>query len=92
MMPNDVFALCLMAGEGGKLPQPDNDNWDLAPAWQTPAEVIQRIRRMKEEMRQELRADFRLRTDPKHRMYWESLLGLEQCALWKFYGIRSDAQ
>ncbi len=92
MNPNDVFALCTTAGEGGTPPQPDNDNWGVASAWQTPAEALQKLRRIKEEMRRELQADFRLRSDPEHRLLWETVIEAEKCALWQFYGIRSDDQ
>jgi hypothetical protein len=92
MTPNDVFALCVTAGEGGTPPKPDNDNWGVASKWQTPAEALQKIRRMKDEMRRELRADFRLRSCPTHRLHWDMLIEAEKCALWQFYGIRSDDQ
>ena len=70
------------------LPTPDNDNDGLAPPWQTPAEVLQQIRRMRDEMRRELAADFRLRTCPTHRRHWEILIEMEKCALWHYYGLR----
>jgi len=69
-------------------PTPDNDNWGVASPWQTPAEALQSIRRMKDEMRQELAADFTLRSCPEHRQIWECLLAAEKCALWHYYGVR----
>lgn len=71
-------------------PPPDNDNWRMASAWETPAECLQTIRRMKEEARRELAADFRLRACPDHRRYWETLVEMEKCARWQFYGERGE--
>lgn len=82
----------IVMGEAVTPPEPHNDNWGVASKWQTPAEALQKLRRMKEEMRRELRADFRLRADPTHRLHWTMLVEAEKCALWQFYGIRSDAQ
>jgi hypothetical protein len=75
-------------GEMIPLPEPANDNWGVASSWQTPAEALQQLRRMKVEMRRELAADFTLRACPKHRQIWESLLAAETCALWHYYGER----
>ena len=75
-------------GETIPLPTPDNDNWGVASSWQTPAEALQKVRRMKDEMRRELAADFTLRASPTHRQIWESLLAAEKCALWHYYGVR----
>lgn len=70
------------------LPTPDNDNQGLAPPWRTPAEVLQMIRRWRQEMREELAADFKLRACPTHRRHWETLIEMEKCALWHYYGVR----
>lgn len=67
---------------------PDNDNMRLMEPWMTPAELLQWIRRTRDEMRRELAADFSLRTCPRHRRTWESLEAIERCALWHFYGVR----
>lgn len=82
----------VLTGEAATPPRPANDNWGVASAWQTPAEALQMVRRMREKMRRELHADFRLRADPTHRRYWETLIEMEKCALWHYYGIRSDDQ
>lgn len=75
-------------GELVSLPTPGNDNWGVASSWQTPAEAVQKIRRMKDEMRRELAVDFTLRACPIHRRHWETLIEMEKCALWHYYGMR----
>jgi len=77
-----------LTGEAFTVPTGDNDNWGVASSWETPAEALQKIRRMKDEMRRELAADFTLRACPKHRQVWECLLAAEKCALWHYYGVR----
>lgn len=76
----------VIAGEGLTPPVPDNDNWRLLPDWMTPAEFLQWLRREKERMRRQLKADFRLRSCPKHRRDWEVLIAVESCAAQR-YGI-----
>lgn len=71
-----------------KPPPADNDNWHLLPDWMTPAELLQWVRKDKERMRQELAADFRLRSCPKHRQDWDVLVAIERCTLWHCYGMR----
>ncbi|MCZ2109938.1 MAG: hypothetical protein LC118_10300 [Dehalococcoidia bacterium] len=71
----------------GPVPTPDNDNWRLASEWQTPAEVLQLIRRWKTQALEELREDFSLRACPEHRKTWEITLAMEKCALWHYYRI-----
>jgi hypothetical protein len=78
----------LVVEEALSLPTPDNNNWTVASSWQTPAEALQKLRRIKDEMRRELAADFTLRACPKHRRIWESVLAAEKCALWHYYGVR----
>lgn len=75
-------------GGAAPLPTHDNDNWKLKEDWMTPAELLQWVRRTREEMRRELAADFSLRACPKHRRTWESLAAIERCALWHYYGER----
>jgi hypothetical protein len=70
--------------------QPANENGGVAPAWQTPAEALQDIRRMKARWKQELAADFRRRSCPKHRETWEILVAMEKCIRWHVYGERSS--
>ncbi len=67
-----------------------NDNWGMASAWETPAECLRSIRRMKAEAKRDLAADFRLRACPEHRQYWETLIEVEKCARWQFYGERDE--
>lgn len=77
-----------LTGEAFSVPKRDNDNMELAPPWQTPAEVLQLLRRVKREMQEELKADFTLRTCTEYQQRWELLRGAEQFALWLYYGIR----
>jgi hypothetical protein len=70
------------------LPKPDNTNWLLMEPWMTPAELLQWVRRTRDEMRRELAADPGLLACPKHRRSWDSLAALERCALWRYYGVR----
>jgi hypothetical protein len=81
------FGVRLIVG-GGEPPSHDNDNWGVCSWWQTPAEALQGIRRMKDEMRRELAADARLWNCPRHRRIWESVLAAEKCALWQHFGVR----
>jgi hypothetical protein len=83
-----VFGIRIITGDTNAPPRSDNDNWTVASSWETPAEALQKLRRMKGEMRRELAADFTLRACPKHRRIWESLLAAEKCALWHYYGVR----
>lgn len=68
----------------------ENDNFPVAAHWQTPAETVQTIRRWRQEMRQELRADFSLRACPEHRKRWELMHAMEKCALWLYFRVTSD--
>lgn len=88
METQDWLGVSLFIG-AGFAGQADNDNWGVCSEWQTPAEALQKIRRMKAEMRRELAADFSLRSCPKHRMIWESLHAAEKCALWHYFGVRN---
>ena len=72
------------------LPKPENDNWPVKAPWQTPPEVLQMIRRWKEEMRQELIADFALRSCPEHRHRWDLMHAMEKAALWVHYRMRKE--
>lgn len=83
-----TFGPCFLSGDDLTPPVPDNDNWGVASSWETPAEALQNIRRMKARVRQELAADFTLRASPKHRQYWDILIAMEKCALWHYYGVR----
>ncbi len=76
----------------GALPltRPANDDWPVKAPWQTPAEAIQLIRRWKDEMRQELIADFALRSCPEHRHRWDLMHAMEKCVLWIHYRIRKE--
>lgn len=65
---------------------PDNENLRLLPDWMTPAELLQWIRQEREVMRKELAADFRLRSDPKHRNDWDNLEALERATLQQGHG------
>lgn len=84
----ELFGTRFVAGEGLTPPVPANDNWGVASSWQTPAEALQQIHRMMDEVRRELAADFRLRGCPTHRRHWETLIEMEKCALWHYYGVR----
>ena len=64
---------------------PDNENLRLFSASRTPAEVLQSLGREKEAMRAELAADFKLRSDPKHRNDWDNLEALERCIKQRYY-------
>jgi hypothetical protein len=77
-----------LTGESFATPTPDNDNWKLKKDWMTPAELLQWVRRTREEMQRELAADFSLRHCPKHRGIWESLAALERCARWQYCRVR----
>ncbi len=70
------------------LPTADNDNWGVAGNGQTPAEALQLIRRWKAQAKQELAADFSLRSCPEHRKTWDITLAMEKCALWIYYRVR----
>lgn len=83
----DCFGVTFLAGEITS-PKPDNDNWAMCSSWQTPAEAFQKIRRMEDNMRRALAADFTLRTDPTHRLRWHILTEMKKCAEWHFYGKR----
>ena len=48
------------------------------------------IRRWKEEMRQELIADFALRSCPEHRHRWDLMHAMEKAALWVHYRMRKE--
>jgi hypothetical protein len=84
-----LFGTRLIVGETDPLPKPDNDNLRLMEDWMTPAELMQWIRRTRQEMRQELAADFRLRNCPTHRRHWVNLNAMERCCLWHYYGARN---
>jgi hypothetical protein len=88
MNPNDVFALCTTAGEGGTPPVPHNDNWGVASSWETPAEALQTIRRWKREIQRELVRDPQLWACPEHRLTRYIRYEMEKCALWHYYGVR----
>ena len=88
MTPIEPPGSSTVAGEAASPPEPANDNWGVASDWRTPAETMQMIRRMKDEMRRELAADFTLRACPEHRKYWEILIEMEKCARWQLYGER----
>ena len=83
----ECFGVSIMVGNATP-PTPDNQNIPMCSTWQTPAEALQKLRRMKAEMRRELAADFTLRSCPKHRTMWETLIGAERCTLWQYYGVR----
>lgn len=86
MTPSDSFAGSVRSGD--RLPDTirhDNDNWQAKPAWMSPAELMQIIRREREAMRRELMADVTLRTCPEHRHFRESLDGLEAFARWHYF-------
>jgi hypothetical protein len=84
----NVFGTRFITGDASLPPRPDNDNWRLMHDWMTPAELMQWIRRTRQEMRQELAADFRLRNCPKHRRQWKTLDAIEKCCLWHHYRVR----
>ena len=69
-------------------PKPDNDNLRLLPGWMTPAELLQWVRQEKKLMQKELAANFRLRSDSKHRNDWENLEGLERCTMERYFAAR----
>lgn len=81
----NVFGTRFITGSTFLPPRPDNNNWRLMDDWMTPAELMQWIRRTRNEMRQELAADFRLRNCPRHRRHWETLDAIEKCCLWHHY-------
>ena len=62
----------------------DNDNVELKPPWQTPAEFLQMVREEKEYLRQLFATDFRMRSDPEKRKYWDELHAMEECCLYHF--------
>lgn len=72
----------------GEPPRPDNDNWRLMEEWMTPAELMQWIRRTRDEMRRELAGDDSLWHCPRHRRQRLSLDAMERCALWHYWGVR----
>ena len=80
----NTFGPCGWAAIGDWNPTPDNENLVLSVRL-TPAEVLQWVKREKARMRQELKADFRLRSDPKHRLDWEVLEAVERCTRQRFY-------
>lgn len=71
------------------LATPANDNWGVCSDWQTPAEALQAIRRMKAALERKLAADFTLRQSPEYRQDWEIVVAMEKCALWHHYGVRA---
>ena len=73
-------------GTAEQNPTADNENLQLLPDWMTPAELLQWIAQEKEQMQRELAADFRLRSNPKHRHDWDNLEALERCTLQRCYG------
>jgi hypothetical protein len=83
-----LFGTRFITGDANPPPMPANSNGRLMEDWMTPAELLQWVRRTREEMRRELEADFSLRHCPKHRQDWESLHALERCTLWHYYGVR----
>jgi hypothetical protein len=84
----DVFGTRFITGGPDKMPPHNNDNMRLMEPWMTPAELLQWVRRTREEMRRELAADFSLRTCPTHRRHWDNLEAMEKCCLWHYYGAR----
>ena len=70
------------------MPQPHNDNWGVKYEWQTPAEALQKILRLKAELRRELAEDFRLRDCPTHRRHWEAVQAMEKICRWHHLGER----
>lgn len=77
----ELFGIAIRQADQPDL-EHDNDNWELKHDWMTDAEMRQHIRRVREEMRRELIADFSLRNCPKHRHFWENLNGLEAFLRW----------
>jgi hypothetical protein len=88
MREQQAYGVHILTGGTVSPPTPDNDNWGVASSWETPAEALQKVRRMKAEMRRELAADFRLRSCPTHRRHWETVAAMEKCALWQYYGVQ----
>jgi hypothetical protein len=86
----ELFGTRYMIGAACPLPTAGNDNGGICAEWQTPAETLRFIRRVRGEMRRELIADFRLRSCPKHRMIWESLNMAEACLKWQYFRRKSD--
>lgn len=84
----DFLGTRCLVGEAVSPPPADNDNWRMMPEWRTPAEALQKIRRWKEQIWQELAADDRLWACPEHRLTRKITFAMERCALWHFYGVR----
>lgn len=84
----ELFGTRYLAGEDCPLPTPANHNGGIFSEGDTPAGALQFFRRVKERMRREIIADFRLRNDPDHRMLWESVRAAEQCLLWQHFRER----
>jgi hypothetical protein len=83
-----VFGTRFLADDANSPPRPNNDNWRLMPARETPAEFLHWVRQEKERLHLEAAADVHLLTCPKHRRTREIREAMEKCCLWHYYGIR----
>jgi hypothetical protein len=80
-----LFRTSFVVKEASPSPHAANDNLFLMHEWRTPAELMQRIRRWRDELRRELAADFTLRACPKHRKRWDELNAMEACCRWHHF-------
>jgi hypothetical protein len=87
MTPDPQIGVSFLTGQAFTTPNPDNENLRMMEDWETPAELIQFIRREKDRLCRQLAVDPSLLGDPTHRLWRIETNAMEACALWHFYRV-----
>jgi hypothetical protein len=87
MTRDPQIGIRFLTSEAFTTPSPDNENLRIMEDWETPAELMQFLRREQDRLCREVAADPSLLNDPTHRLWRAETKAMEACARWHFYRV-----